>query len=251
MPERYVVGVDGSGPSEAARAWATDRAERSGVPLVLVHVEGDEREQDAYPPRQRLAWPEPDAAVVRLSAPVPDALARFVREDDVLVIGTGKTGFIHARVYGARGIQIAAAVRSSVAIIPEIDLRFRSGVVAGIDGGRDVADVAAVAAAEAAVRDEPLEFIRSMPVGSSAGRRLSDETDHVIAVAESTVRRGWPKLAVRARVTGRPAAEALLDAARNASLLVLGSGDAGAAAPLGHVLHDVLVNANAPVLILR
>ena len=57
---------------------------------------------------------------------------------------------------------------------------------------------------------------------------------------------------MRTRVVARPAAEALLDAARNAALLVLGPGNPRDEARLtGRVLHDVLINVNAPVLIAR
>lgn len=247
MPARYIVGVDGSGPSEAALAWAADHAERAGAPLVLVHVESEEREPDPYR-AQVTPRPEFGADVVRLAPPVPSALARFVRDDDLLVIGTGKAGFIHGRVYGALGIQIASAVRSGIAVIPEVDLRFRSGVVAGIDRDETASAVSAAAATEAAARNEPLHLVQSV---RSADWRLPSAPDHAIERAESTVRKGWPELVVRVRVTARPAPEALLDVARDAALLVLGPGGPVGTSSLGHVLHDILVNANAPVLIVR
>jgi hypothetical protein len=43
MTMRYVVGFDGSGPSEAALAWTIHRARHEPAPIVLVHVaEGDD-----------------------------------------------------------------------------------------------------------------------------------------------------------------------------------------------------------------
>jgi nucleotide-binding universal stress UspA family protein len=53
-------------------------------------------------------------------------------------------------------------------------------------------------------------------------------------------------------VSGRPPAEALLDAARDKALLVLGPGSTGPVrSPIGSVTHDVLLNVNAPVLVAR
>ena len=42
MFTRYVVGYDGSSPSESALRWALQRAQVAPAPIVLVHVaEGD------------------------------------------------------------------------------------------------------------------------------------------------------------------------------------------------------------------
>jgi nucleotide-binding universal stress UspA family protein len=35
---RYIVGIDGSAPSDAALAWASTRSRRDVAPLLLVHV---------------------------------------------------------------------------------------------------------------------------------------------------------------------------------------------------------------------
>ena len=53
-------------------------------------------------------------------------------------------------------------------------------------------------------------------------------------------------------VAARPPAAALLDSARDKALLVLGPGSLEPVrSPIGSVVHDVLLNANAPVLISR
>ncbi|HWT32316.1 MAG TPA: hypothetical protein VN107_01020, partial [Microbacterium sp.] len=56
-------------------------------------------------------------------------------------------------------------------------------------------------------------------------------------------------------VAAQPAPDALLDAARSASLLVLGpgarDGGPGDGSQLGRVALAVLMNANAPVLVTR
>jgi hypothetical protein len=165
----------------------------------------------------------------------------------VLVIGTGKSGFIHGRVYGARGLQIVVSVPCDVAVVPQVDLHFRSGVVAGLDRHETAALIARAAAAEAAARAEPLLLLHASFEDPGARRG----SDTVIDIGIAAVLATWPNVLVRARRTQRPAAEALLDASRTAALMVLGPGSMNAGSPVGTVLHDVLVNINVPVLVAR
>jgi nucleotide-binding universal stress UspA family protein len=61
-----------------------------------------------------------------------------------------------------------------------------------------------------------------------------------------------PSLVIRTRQSTRGAAEALLDAARDKALLVLGPGSQDPdRSPIGSVLHSVLLNVNAPVIVAR
>ena len=245
MPGRYVVAVKGPGHAGAAHTWATDHAAAAGAPLLAVHVVGEAAPASAA----RAAEPPPrDRDTATLQGPINPALASFVNEDDVLVLGTDKTGFLHSRVLGVRGLQIASVVSSSVAVIPDVDLRFRSGVVAGIDREGTAAGVAYAAAAEAAALSQPLQLIHSSFTGGST---TGVDARTVLTVARSSVERRWPDLAVRTRMTARPPAEALLDASRNATLLVVGPGRAPVDTPFASVVHDVLININAPVLIAR
>jgi nucleotide-binding universal stress UspA family protein len=171
------------------------------------------------------------------------ALADFVRPDDLLVVGTHKTGFLHGRVLGSRSVQIAAAARSSVAVIPELDLRFRRGVVVGIDQKADAPDVACAAAAEATAYGVPLSVIRAFRVAPQPREAHG-------SAAVAAVRKKFPDLAVRTRESQREPAEALLDAARDKALLVIGPGRSERS-PIGSVLHDILLNLNAPTLVAR
>ncbi len=268
MTSRYVVAVDGSRPAAAALRWAVRRAETDGAPLVLVHVREDEagsmgQEYEAEAARlgarlladtadQLLAeHPAFDVTTVPLTGPVPWALASFVEEDDMLVIGTGKTGFLHGRVLGSRSVQIAIAASCTVAVIPDVDLRFRRGVVAGVDRHGTAADIARSAAREADSRGEELLLVQAAP---EAGPRssLSSRTDLAVGEALTSAREAFPDLIIRSRVAVRPAAEVLLDSARDKALLVLGPGSLDPVrSPIGSVLHDVLLNVNAPVLISR
>ena len=261
MTSRYVVAVDGSRPAAAAVRWAAERARSDGAALVLVHVNdhpaGDDAEQaDARLLSEllhRLSAAEPALSISTraLSGSVPRALASFVDADDTLVIGTGKTGFLHGRVLGSRSVQIAAATPCSVAVIPDLDLRFRRGVVAGVDRHSTAGAIARAAGSEASRRGEELLLVQAEQ--AIGGKPTSaHRSDLAIGEAAARAREAYPALVIRSRVAGRPAAEALLDSARDKALLVLGPGSLDPArSPVGSVLHDVLLNANSPVLISR
>ncbi|GAA1243522.1 nucleotide-binding universal stress UspA family protein [Microbacterium phyllosphaerae] len=244
MPARYVLGV-GDSDAAAAGRWAESHARRDGIPLVRVHVGGGVTEQT---PAHKVGTQEMD--IVHIGGRVPEALARFVTADDVLVIGTGKTGFIHSRVFGSVSLQIAAEARCSVAVIPMIDLRFRRGIVAGVKDDDLMTAIIRAAAGEASARQEPIELIHSFFSGVIPAMVETRATIAArVAALESLVDAGTR---VRTRYTQRPPAEALLDASRNAALLVVGAGHpSGAGHALGAVTHDVLVNIDAPVLVVR
>jgi nucleotide-binding universal stress UspA family protein len=259
MKGRYVVGIDGSGPSEAALTWAAQRAERDHRSIVLAHVdEGaplDDPERAARPDvlgptaeRLRRLHPGIHVSHVLAHGSAVWELARVTRHDDVLVIGTHKTGYLNGRVLGSRSVQIAMATTCNVAVIPDIDLRFRRGVVVGIDRPETAMALGSIAAQEAEDRAEDLLLVHcaSETAGAMAGFDLP------ISVAVEAAQLRSPALHARSRVSERPPAGALLDAARGKALLILGPGSLDPSrSPLGAVMHDILLNANAPVLIVR
>src|SRR3954471_23492862 len=170
MSGRYVVAIDGSRPAAAAARWAFERAHSDNAAIELVHVQDDdhsvaEAEQLLAETGVQLSAAGPRGSVNSqvLSGSVPRALASFVHPEDVLVIGTGKTGFLHGRVLGSRSVQIAIAAACTVAVIPDLDLRFRRGVVAGIDRHATAGVIASAAAREADRRGEELLLVQAEP----------------------------------------------------------------------------------------
>jgi len=262
----YVVGVDGSAPADAALAWAVRAARRDGSPLVLVrvvdpagvagldaldHAEAmGERSVSACADRLASEFPDLDvSAELQTGAPIW-VLTHRVRPQDTLVVGTHKTGYVMGRVHGSRSVQFALAAPGTVAVVPEADPRFREGVVAGIDRPETAAAIAHRAACEAVDRGTRLTLVHAVPPSLAQDGYPSRETP--LGVAAEVARRVAGMLEVRSRVSTRPPAEALLDAARGSSLLVVGPGSLDAErTPLGTTLHEVLLNANAPVLVVR
>jgi nucleotide-binding universal stress UspA family protein len=259
---RYIVGIDGSAPSDAALAWAVTRVGRIAAPLVLVHVvdtEGGRMGPDFRAEaieigrrllehtRTRLGAELPllDVRAELLEGSVPWELTRFANPDDVLVVGTHKTGFSSGRVLGSLSVQIAAACTCTVAVIPSTDVRFRRGVVAGIDREETAQHIVEIAAREAADRGEELTLLHAVRPAEGTivdDRPLQAALAHVHAIQ--------PALVVQARRSTRAASAALLDVARTKALLVIGPGSTGIErSPIGSVIHEVLLNANSPVLV--
>lgn len=259
MNERKVVGYDGTEPSRAALRWALARP----GPIVLAHIVDDEGGtvgEDFRAEEERRGWalvaevmdelarehPEVPTEVALLDGPVAWALTEYAGSDDLLVVGTHKTGFLHGRVLGSRSVEVAVLARSNVAVVPSTDLRFRVGVVAGIDDQAELRPIVSTAAREAERRHEELLLIQSTPTGHT-------EHDRVVAAeAMMIARETAPGITIRSRTSNRGPAELLLDAARDRALLVIGAGTGDRArSPIGTVLHDVLLNLTAPTLIAR
>ncbi|WFR67471.1 hypothetical protein P9139_02650 [Curtobacterium flaccumfaciens] len=96
-----------------------------------------------------------------LDGEVVPALLDLVAPEDVLVIGTHKTGHLYGRSLGTTGLALATAAPCTVVVVPDMDLRFRRGVVAGIDTRPDAVVVSEAAAAEAERRGDELVLIRA------------------------------------------------------------------------------------------
>jgi len=254
---RSIVGYDGSEPGRAALDWALAQEQ----PLVITHVAdadagliGDDYGREVAHRAETLVAEalagieagraHGDIETAILDGPVAWALARHAAPGDTLVIGTHKTGFLHGRVLGSRSVEVAMLAACDVMVVPTIDLRFRSGVVAGVADEPGMRQVVEVAARAAARRGEELLLLHSTgDRGPGSERELFADA---VAVARETV----GDLVVRTRASNRHTAELLLDAARGRALLVLGSGSGDRTrSPIGSVLHDVLLNITAPTLV--
>jgi nucleotide-binding universal stress UspA family protein len=269
----YLVGVDGSAPSDAALRWAVNRAVARGMPLELVHVieddwglVGSDFAREAMLTGEAVVQGALEAAramtgTARLEVRVLGGspvweLARACRDDDLLVIGTHKTGFLHGRVLGSRSVTISALASCSVVVVPMGQTALRHGVVVGVVRSEGSWHAVASGAREAARLDQPLVLVHSSPVGSGspAGPREALERERlVLRLAVEAAEAAAPGVAVHTRVSSRQPAEALLDASRDAALLVLEPSrhDGRDATVLGSTTHDVLMNINSPVLIAR
>ncbi|MCU1446776.1 universal stress protein [Cryobacterium sp.] len=269
MTATYYIGVDGSGPSRAALRWGVRRAAERTAAVVLVNTVDDEwglvgRDAAADAERQaRELLVEESERVQALHTGVPLStrivhggtaweLARLPQPEDLLIVGTHKTGFLRGRVLGSRSVQIASAARCSVAIVPDTTLESRHDVVVGVDGSDGCIAAVRIGAQEADRLDQDLLLVYAPPGRSDAVDERNPHTARLLMSAAAVATATADRITVRRRVAHRDPAEALLDASFDAALLVLGvSARHGDHALIGSVTHDVLMNINVPVLIAR
>lgn len=262
-----VVGVDDSGPGRAALAWALKRAREEHTDVTLVHVVDDEWGQVGA----ELAAIETDTGARMLSEAARLAhdltpatrvterllhgspawmLAELAEPEDLIVVGTHKTGYLHGRVLGSRSIVVASVAPCAVAVVPDTPVSGRRGVIVGVGPGLSWHAAVVTGAREASALRQELSLIHALPGHSDEGAVDGRAT---LAAASALATSTAPEIEVRSRLSRRQPVEALLDASRSASLLVVGASRRSAerAGFVGSVTHDVLLNINAPVLVAR
>jgi nucleotide-binding universal stress UspA family protein len=186
-------------------------------------------------------------------------LAAVPTSDDVLVVGTHKTGSQNGRVLGSRSVQIAAAAGCTVAVVPESTAEGRLGVVVGVDRFEGSTSAVIRGAREAHRLDQELLLVHAPSIlgAGPGGAALPEPTRAAAQVLQAAATLATATTPRRAgappRLVNRPPAEALLDPGSEAALLVLGVSPPRPVTQsvIGSVTHDVLMNINVPVLIAR
>jgi hypothetical protein len=256
---RYLVGFDGSQASTMALRWTVDRVRAGAHELVLIGVSGgrDEDRPNQGGPleltrmlgRRAQDLREHDEVTVstqQASGDVAAGLVQSTRPGDVLVVGSDKTGFAQGRILGFRSIELAAAVTGIFVVVPAVDLRMRTGVVVGLDEAPRALDLVRIGAREAVRRHSRLLLVHALPPTSGSDRRSRGE--HMLAMARHTAwEEGDPE--VTTHLVEKRSADAILNFSRDRALLIVGRSGNGRAVGLGPTLHDLLVNTNAPTVV--
>jgi nucleotide-binding universal stress UspA family protein len=278
VSETILVGVDGTVASRAALRWSVKRASARGAAVSLAHVIdddwvtiGDRMLDDLRKEAQALTEREADYAhslapevvidTQLLHGSVMQELISASERADIVVVGTHKTGFINGRVFGSQSLRLAAAARAPVAIIPQTSEREGRGVVVGVDDSAAGRKAIRFAAVEASRARETLTLLRGFTVPGAPQvsgdlpreslRRAEARAARELSAAAELVTPVAPGVDLRVHSVPRPAAEALVDAAASAALLVLGSSrqERQDKAMVGAVTHDVLINLSGPTII--
>lgn len=184
---RVIVGVDGSPPSLGAVMWAAAQAKELSLPLEFVHVLDDEwggmgvdvaHREEHEAARMLAATADanrvPQGVDTRiLHGSTVAELADAVGADDLLVVGSHKTGFIRGRAFGSLSVRLAPLVAGSMLVVPDAPaVAGRRGVVLGVGPVRSHAALT-VAVREAARRDHAITLVAA---ADSANRRAASET---------------------------------------------------------------------------
>ncbi|KRE80425.1 universal stress protein [Arthrobacter sp. Soil762] len=279
MKNPIVVGVNDSGSSEAALAWAMHRAAALKMPVLLVHAVDDRWTYDTpgYYEMLRKAGAELVAtAKARALAEAPSvdvrtmlgsgspgyALRKRSKDAAMMVIGSG-----HAWPGGTltdRALQIAAVATCPVAVIGEHDPAARHGILVGVDGSEESTQAVAFAAAEADRDGQGLTVLhafrgpnrwvqKGMPESNFA-ELIVEEERIVLAETIAGLADIYPDLVVHQVLeTDKEPADALVASAQDARLLVLGSRGRGSfkRLMLGSTAHTVLTHLPCPTIITR
>jgi len=280
MGGTILVGYDGSPSAKVALDWALRRAEAAGLDVDVLYVADTSWDSEAFTATPRL---EEHGAVVLADAafhadskaPHARVTPRVLTGDPVavlcaeaestgaemLVLGCYRKDLYERLTTSAVSLRVAAAATVPVAVVPDLPHVHRTGVIVGIDGGDASAAVLAVAVAEAARLGEPLTVLSAWTLPPMTMSDFGDDTvlydaleeRATAGVAAALAQVDTTSVAVETRVVLDSPVTALLTAAKDAALLVVGShGRRGLSRfLLGSVSHDILVHAASPTLILR
>ena len=285
-----VIALDGSPHSTGTLRWGMDEATLRNAPVLLVRVYrmprkfaqwswyplidedlGFDTEATAYLAGQlaqeRARHPALTIETHGPHGPEVPELRRLSEQAQLLVLGaTGRTG--RARIGSVSG-HLAAHARCPMAVVRgdgSAPHDLAAPVVVGVDGSPASIDAARTAACEASMRTVPLVVVHARPtITNPYGRGIPalipldsrvDEHDptHQAAQDVADLLRGeYPDLDVHLELVDDDPVHALVHAAQDASLLVVGSRGMGAfrGMLLGAVSNEVVRTAPSTVLVMH
>ncbi|GGP94212.1 universal stress protein [Streptomyces melanogenes] len=279
MQRHITAGLDGSRESLDAADWAAREAVRRGLPLHLLHVDGEPAEATSLPEldvpaeRERTAL---DRAAVRLAYCHPaleirpahalgrpaDTLVEASVTSEALVLGSrGFTGFA-AFLVGSVALDVTARAACPVVLVragerPEDERRGLAGtgpyrpVVLGLDLAHPCDDLLGYAFDAAASRHAPLHVLHAWSVPLVPSADADDpaaEKARALSAALSAWQHKFPDTEVREHAVHGRAGHHLLLASTRASLLVIGR-RTGMGDRLGPVAHSVIHHVLCPVAV--
>lgn len=284
-----VVGLDGSDKDEPVLAFAEEEAVRFGAPihLVVAHeihaglvgawdagfvpvgLELDLAEAGARVlarAAQRVHEARPDL-VVTTSQPwgtPSQALVDASEHARLVVVGSGRKGAVEQVLLGTTSLDTAMHASCPVAVVGGGSIVAGGPVVVGLDGSSHSVPAAALAVEEAAARGARLVAVTTWWLEVIDGVVVTEPGTEQWEIVERGYRKLIdealaPALAVHPEVevevvirNARPV-PTLVELARDAAVLVMGSRGRGgfAGMALGSVSHKVLQRATCPVIVTR
>ncbi|MBJ6647644.1 universal stress protein [Streptomyces sp. BSE7-9] len=282
MPRTVTVGYDGSSESRAAAEWAAREALLRGLPLRLVNVrepipghiaesdlmaDGTFRERAERLPREagatlRARHPELEVVAEQIPGGPMEVLPEVAKDADLLVLGSRGLSGIGGFLVGSVGMVVIAHTTAPVVLVRAATSAKAAGpVVVGVDTDKPNGTVLAFAFEEAARRGAVLKAVHGwtvppyyayvLPAYPALAAELGEEQSHVLTEVLRPWREKFPDVEVAEESRAGSAAVRIVDAARDASLVVVGRrirrGPIGA--HIGPVTHAVLHHATAPVAV--
>jgi nucleotide-binding universal stress UspA family protein len=288
MHGRVVVGVDGSVTGRYALDWATEEVRVRPRPLHLLHACGwplldvplgpsvyrlpasARARDDVYAVAEKIlaeAASRVDPAIPVTSEISSDLPARALltasHTATAVVVGSRGTGGFAGLLLGSVAEQVAAHGRCPVVVVRPAPSP-RGPVVVGVDGSPASRAALRYAAGQAAARGAVLRAVHAWrwPVSTRPGEQvplvydreaLAGEEERLLADELAGLAEEFPGLVVERRLVRDRAAPALLEAAADAALTVVGSRGHGGFTGLllGSVSNQVLHHAAGPVVVVH
>ena len=272
MIHGILVGYDGSPGGEQALLWAVREARWRGTVVTICHAwtAGDvpgPPGDDGTPGRARQAGERSLAQALRFARnvmgpgraqpllvgrPAAWALCEHSADADMVVVGARGRGGLPGMVLGPVSQQVCAHARGPVVVVrghwhPAAEY-VPGPVVVGADGSAASKAAIAFAAEEATLRAVPLQVVSALadaPGDLGGAGRMQEAIDHGIACFQKQ----HPELAILQQVTLGQPRTALLDAAAEAQLVIVGNRGRGGVSGmlLGSVAQAVIHHAPCPV----
>lgn len=283
-----VVGVDGSAPSRVAVDWAARAAALRRVALTLVYVLPGATVQSWIQVPLPAAFFEDEEKTARealgdaqgvaeaatagvdgvrfdqkvVSGQPVQVLADLSKDADMIVVGKRGLGKWERRILGSVSSGLVQHAHCPVAVIhdedPLIPHPAQAPVVVGIDGSPASEHATALAFDEASRRGVDLVAVHTWSdVGyelpGAGWSEIQPEEDMLLAERLAGWQERYPEVTVRRVVHRDRPSRGLLEEAKNAQLLVVGSHGRGGFAGmlLGSVGLQVVQGARIPVIVAR
>jgi nucleotide-binding universal stress UspA family protein len=274
---RVLVGFDGTAAAWRALDWATARVERRGGTLDVVTALDTRLSAVVFGPHLDLSQavesqlqqarthvhalaPQVAADFRWVDGPAAGALLREAHGASSLVVGTDRRIDQQGTRIGSLPLRIAATAECTVAVIPDFARPERNVVVVGVDSSPLARSALELAVSEASwlnatvdavhAWDVPEAFQRALGEGQEPDAEFLRREQRAVAdaIADVPIAQDAP---IRAVLVRENPASALIERAIGSALLVVGTRGRGrmAAAMLGSVSHDVLLNLPCPVLV--
>lgn len=280
-----IVGYDGSAESRIAVEWAVAVANRRGAPLQVLAATGVAdagdlgSESDLASVGDRLAerLAEEGAALAREQGAADvtavgasgGAAAALVDASDgaqLVVVGHRGLGRLRSTRLGSVAFQVSTHAKCPVAVVrhslrPLPTAEFPS--VVGVDGSESsniALDQAADWAADAGsllrivvAWRRPRVHRGGDPAGAAGQHELAQRAADLAATAAARVHSGHPDLRIEQVVAEGRASDVIVDAAADASLIIVGARGRGdfASLLLGSVSREVIQQADCAVYVVR
>ncbi|MFG3696733.1 universal stress protein [Micromonospora sp. NPDC047620] len=282
-----LVGYDGSPDASVALEWALEEASRSGRPVRLAYVfewvtvagwvgpgiapgiwpdEAARRQVEELVRKAAAdaiaAHPELTVAGEVFDGPPTVVLQERSARAGLLVLGTRGHGGFGGLLVGSTAVAVTAHAHCPVVVVrQEAAAGGRAGpVVVGVDGSECSLVALGFAYEQAAARELPLHVLRAWHPGA-VQRPPSDPEAREAAAADRAEldeplarwSRTFPDVEVEVQVAAGSPASLLVDASRNASLVVVGTRGRGGLKGmlLGSVSQQLIQHAHCPVAVVR